>query len=155
NVAALLIAIVALVKLVDTGISYIPVTQCAGAWTGGYTCAAGVEPQPLDLAHILGWIFMPFPILMGVNWQGSSAVGSLLGQKLVLTELVAYSNMRVMLESGTPVMSQRSATIAAYALCGFANFASVGIQIGGIGGLAPNRTKDLADLGMKAMFVGC
>jgi CNT family concentrative nucleoside transporter len=134
NVAAMLIAIVALVAMVDFAI-------------------AGVG---LSLSQILGWIFFPFAVLMGVPFSEAATVGALLGKKLVLTELVAYFDMSAMLKAdqATPVLSQRGAIIAAYALCGFANFASVGIQIGGIGALAEKRIGDLSSLGMKAMAVG-
>lgn len=135
NVAAMLIAIVALVAMCDYVIGVIP---------------------GLSLSTILGWIFFPFAVLMGVPWSEAATVGALLGKKLVLTELVAYFDMGAMLkpDQATPVLSQRSAIIAAYALCGFANFASVGIQIGGIGALAEKRIGDLSNLGMKAMIVG-
>jgi CNT family concentrative nucleoside transporter len=154
NVAAMLIAVVALVAMVNYGISWVPVTFCPDGVHGGYQCAAGVAGAPLDLTRILGWLFFPFALLMGVDYRDASAVGTLLGEKLVLTELVAYFDMGAKLNGPTPIMTERSAIIAAYALCGFANFASVGIQIGGIGALAPSRVKELAELGMKAMIVG-
>ena len=81
-------------------------------------------------------------------------VGQLLGEKLVLTELIAYSHLRDILSGPVPLLSERTAVICSYALCGFANFASIGIQIGGIGGIAPKRRKDLAELGMRAMLGG-
>ena len=77
-----------------------------------------------------------------------------LGEKLILTELVAYSHLGEMANSADVVMSQRSAIICSYALCGFANFASIGIQLGGIGGIAPNRMKDLSKIGLRAMIGG-
>jgi CNT family concentrative nucleoside transporter len=150
NVAAMLIAIVALVAMVDYAISYLPVTRCAGGLAAGYHCPAGLEGKPLDLSTILGWIFFPFALLMGVPWSQASTCG----EKLVLTELIDYFDMGARLSGPTAVMSQRTAIITAYALCGFANFASVGIQIGGIGGMAEKRIADLSSLGMKAMIVG-
>jgi CNT family concentrative nucleoside transporter len=88
--------------------------------------------------------------MMGVPWAEAAMVGELLGKKLVLTELLAYVQLKDML----PTMSLRSAVISSYALCGFANIASIGIQLGGIGAMAPSRRGDLARLGLKAMFVG-
>lgn len=154
NVAAMLIAIVALVAMVNFAISWVPVTVCdGGGFAAGYTCGGG--GRPLDLSTILGWLFFPFALLMGVPWDEAGAVGRLLGEKLVLTEFVAYINLGSMLEAGKPpVLSERSAIIAAYAICGFANFASIGIQVGGIGAVAPNKAGDLASLGFKAMIAG-
>jgi CNT family concentrative nucleoside transporter len=161
NVAAMLIAVVALVAMVNFLISFVPVTFCDGSGaTTGYTCAAladGTVPQshPLDLTRMLGWIFFPFALLMGIPWSEAGVAGELLGEKLVLTELIAYFDLGARLAEGAPpVLSERSAIISAYALCGFANFASIGIQIGGIGAMAPSRVKDLASLGLKAMAVG-
>ena len=87
---------------------------------------------------------------MGAPWSEAQILGSLMGQKLVLTEFIAYGNLAAVSET----VSERTATIAAYALCGFANFASIGIQLGGIGSIAPERKKDLAKLVMKAMIGG-
>lgn len=108
----------------------------------------------LSLEQILGWIFSPLAWTMGVPWQEAGTVGSLMGQKLVLTELIAYSNLSEILASAENPLSLKSEIIASYALCGFANFASVGIQIGGIGGIAPSRRGDLAALAFRAMFGG-
>ena len=91
--------------------------------------------------------------MMGVPWGESTAVGQLLGEKIVLTEFVAYLDLGRMVAAGD-VLSERSAIIASYALCGFANFASIGIQLGGIGGIAPSRRGDLARLCLRAMFGG-
>ena len=89
---------------------------------------------------------------MGVPWNEAGIIGSLMGEKLVLTELIAFGDLSELMTTNS--ISDRSAIIASYALCGFANFASVGIQLGGIGGIAPERRKDLAKLGVKAMFGG-
>ena len=104
----------------------------------------------LTIELLLGYLFMPLAFLMGAPWNEANILGSLMGQKLVLTEFIAYSN----LASATTSISDKTATIAAYALCGFANFASIGIQLGGIGSIAPERKKDLAKLVTKAMFGG-
>jgi CNT family concentrative nucleoside transporter len=85
-----------------------------------------------------------------VTWQDAPVVGNLLGTRMVLNEFVAYSQLGPLKDSLDP----RSFTIATFALCGFANFSSIGIQIGGIGALAPNRRRDLAELGLRAMFAG-
>ena len=106
----------------------------------------------LSLQQILGWIFSPLAWVMGVPWNEAGIIGSLMGEKLVLTELIAYGYLAELMVANS--ISDRSAIIASYALCGFANFASVGIQLGGIGGIAPERRKDLAKLGLKAMFGG-
>ena len=105
---------------------------------------------PLSIELILGYLFMPLAFLMGAPWSEAHILGSLMGQKLVLTEFIAYGNLASLGDS----VSTKTATIAAYALCGFANFASIGIQLGGIGSIAPERKKDLAKLVMKAMIGG-
>jgi CNT family concentrative nucleoside transporter len=106
----------------------------------------------LSMEGILGFIFKPLAWTMGIPWEESETVGALMGKKIVLTELIAYSDLSTMTVAGE--ISQRSSIIASYALCGFANFASVGIQLGGIGGIAPERRKDLAKMSLKAMFGG-
>ena len=107
-----------------------------------------------SLEIILGYIFMPLAFLMGAPWSEAGILGSLLGQKLVLTELIAYMNLSAMEVGGVNGISEKTAILASYALCGFANFASIGIQLGGIGSIAPERKKDLAKLVTKAMFGG-
>jgi len=104
----------------------------------------------LSLQQIFGWVFAPLAWSMGVPWQDASVIGNLLGTRMVLNEFVAYSQLGTLKEALDP----RSFTIATYALCGFANFSSIGIQIGGIGALAPNRRHDLARLGIRAMVAG-
>lgn len=136
NVAAMLIAFVALVAMVDWALALVPV--------GG---------DPLTLARVLGWLFTPVALLLGVPWAEAGTVGALLGEKLVLTEFIAYLHLGEIMASDTP-LSPRSAILASYALCGFANFASVGIQIGAIGGMAPSRMGELGELGLRAMVGG-
>ena len=104
----------------------------------------------LSLQQIFGWVFAPLAWSMGVPWKDAAAIGNLLGTRMVLNEFVAYSQLGPMKE----LLDARSFTIATYALCGFANFSSIGIQIGGIGALAPNRRHDLARLGFRAMCAG-
>ncbi len=130
NVAAMLIAFVATIAMVNAVLSLFG----------------------LSLEQILGWIFSPLAWVMGVPWQEAYVVGSLMGKKLVLTELIAFGDLSTLISDN--VLSERSAIISSYALCGFANFASIGIQLGGIGGIAPERRKDIAQLGLKTMFGG-
>jgi CNT family concentrative nucleoside transporter len=136
NVAAMLIAFVGLIALVDFGLGLIPLSG-----------------EPLSLARIFGWVFAPLAFSMGIPWHEAPVVGRLLGEKIVLTEFIAYINLGT-IQAGPNPLSDRSAIIASYALCGFANFASIGIQLGGIGGIAPSRMGDLAALGLRAMVGG-
>ncbi|MBU3955572.1 NupC/NupG family nucleoside CNT transporter [bacterium] len=115
----------------------------------------------INLSIFFGIIFSPIAWAMGVPWREAIVVGRLLGEKLILTEFIAYINLAGILKTGYQtlsgnviMLSQRSAVIASYALCGFANFASIGIQIGGIGGIAPNKRATLAKIGIRAMFAG-
>lgn len=106
----------------------------------------------LSLQEILGTIFRPLAWTMGAPWSDAGTLGTLMGEKLVLTELIAYADLSEL--RSAQAVSDRTAIIASYALCGFANFASIGIQLGGIGGIAPSRRKELAKLGMRAMIAG-
>ena len=137
NVAGMLIAFVAVVAAADWLLSLIPL--------------AG---EPLSMSRMLGWLFSPIAFVMGVPWDEAHIVGRLLGEKIVLTEFIAYINLGSIIADPNIVLSERSAIIASYALCGFANFASIGIQLGGIGGIAPSRMGDLAELGLRAMVGG-
>jgi CNT family concentrative nucleoside transporter len=157
NVVAMLIAIVALVAMVNWAISWVPLGLCGDGSAGfGYavTCASGDAARALDLSMILGVAFFPAAVLMGVPVEDWLVVGQLLGEKIVLTELLAYKSLAALVSGPEPVLSQRAAIIASYALCGFANFASIGIQLGGIGGIAPDRMGELAQLGFRAMIAG-
>jgi len=104
----------------------------------------------LSLPQIFGWVFAPVAWSMGVPWRDAPTIGNLLGTRMAINEFVAYSQLGPLKGSLDP----KSFTIATYALCGFANFSSIGIQIGGIGALAPTRRHDLARLGLRAMFAG-
>jgi concentrative nucleoside transporter, CNT family len=104
----------------------------------------------LSLEQIFGWVFAPIAWSMGVPWRDAPTIGNLLGTRMALNEFVAYSQLGPMKGALDP----KSFTIATFALCGFANFSSIGIQIGGIGALAPTRRHDLARLGLRAMFAG-
>jgi CNT family concentrative nucleoside transporter len=141
NVAAMLITFTALVALVD-------------ALLGWLSVKLGFAPDALSLENLLGYLFRPLAWLIGVDWAESGRVGSLLGIKTVLNELIAYSKMKDNLGNDPNYLSPRSALLALYALCGFANFASVGIQVGGISSLAPTRRGDLSRIGLLAMVGG-
>ncbi|MCH8828163.1 MAG: NupC/NupG family nucleoside CNT transporter [Planctomycetes bacterium] len=132
NVAAMLIAFLALIQLVNLGLQTINED-----WT---------------LSMILGRLFVPFAWLMGIESQDALRVGELIGTKVVANEFLAYVEFQRMVEDG--LLTERSRIIATYALCGFANFSSIGIQIGGMGAIAPSRKKDLARLGLRAMIGG-
>ncbi|HOL30982.1 MAG TPA: nucleoside transporter C-terminal domain-containing protein [Anaerohalosphaeraceae bacterium] len=106
--------------------------------------------RPLTLERLLGWICAPLAWVMGVEWKDAAAVGGLIGKKTILNEFIAYRDLGAMKDT----LSRRSAVIATYALCGFANFGSVAIQIGGYSTLVPARRKDFASLGFKAMIGG-
>jgi CNT family concentrative nucleoside transporter len=134
NVAAMLISFLALVALVNLVLGHI------GNWFH----------VQLSLEKILGVLFAPLALAMGVPWKDAFAIGDLLGTRMVLNELIAYTRLGPMQATLDP----RSFTIATYALCGFANFGSVGIQIGGIGALIPERRNDLARLGLRALLAG-
>jgi len=134
NVAAMLIAFIAIIQLLNWGFNIFP----------------EVNGAPLSLQRILGWVFSPIAWLLGVEWKDALTVGSLLGEKTILNEFIAYTDLIKFKDSISP----RSFTIATYALCGFANFSSIAIQIGGIGSLVPSRRKDFAKLGLKAMIGG-
>ena len=149
NVGAMLIAFIALIALANALIG-LPF-DLYNHWVG-LEGAAAVEPWTLQ--QILGWIFWPLAFLIGVPAAECGFVGTLLGEKLVLTEFIAYLHLHEALAEDLSMLSPRSAVIASYALCGFANFGSIGIQLGGIGGIAPERRHDLARLGPRAMFAG-
>jgi CNT family concentrative nucleoside transporter len=106
--------------------------------------------SPITLQNIFGWMNAPFAWLMGVPYQDCYQVGQILGERIVFTEFKGY----VSLTANAAKLDPRSFTLATYALCGFANFASIAIQIGGIGALAPTRRSDLAQLGLRAMIGG-
>jgi CNT family concentrative nucleoside transporter len=112
----------------------------------------GIEARPVTLQVFLGWVNAPFAWLMGVPAQDCVRVGQILGERIVTNEFIGYLSLIRGHEAG--LLEERSFTLAAYALCGFANFGSIAIQIGGIGVLAPERREDLARLGLRAMVGG-
>jgi CNT family concentrative nucleoside transporter len=149
NVGAMLLAFIALIALSNALIG-LPF-ELYNHWMGLEGSAA---IAPLTLQRILGWLFWPFAFLIGVPAAECASVGTLLGEKVVLTEFIAYLHLYESLSEGVAALSPRTVVITSYALCGFANFGSIGIQLGGIGGMAPERRHDLARLGLRAMFGG-
>jgi CNT family concentrative nucleoside transporter len=146
NVAAMLIVFIAFVAMFNGLFALIDTTKLS-AWTGW------TFPEHITLQWIFGKLFSPIAFLMGVALSDIEHVGTLLGIKLAVNEHVAFLTMKDMM--ATPdLITKRSYRLAAFALTGFANFSSVGIQLGGIGSLAPNRRHDLARLGLRALFVG-
>jgi len=136
NVIAMLVSFVALIYLVDGGFG----------WVHGHVFAW----FPEKVETVLGWMFSPIAWAMGVPWHDAGTIGGLLGTRMVLNEFIAYAQLGPLRGQLEPV----SFTIATFALCGFANISSVGIQIGGIGALVPDRKHDLARLGFRAMIAG-
>ena len=130
NIAAMLISFLALVQLVNLGLGYLGTS----------------------LQDLVGYVMAPIAYMLGVAWQDCKAVGKLLGTRTVLNELIAFSDLGVLKRDG--ILIDRSVVISSFALCGFANFSSIGIQLGGIGALAPERRHDLAKLGLRALFAG-
>ena len=115
------------------------------------TLAPAVQGEPLTLQRLMGWTLAPVAWLLGVPWAESVAAGQLLGTKVALNELIAYIQMSE-LPPGT--LSERSSLIMAYSICGFANFGSIGIMVGGIGAIVPSRRLEIAQLGMKSILAG-
>ena len=130
NVGAMLIAFVSLVAMINYLLSFVGIS----------------------MDGVLGFIFKPLAWTMGVPWEEAGTLGMLMGEKIVFTELIAYGDLKELIASDA--ISDRTAIIASYALCGFANFGSIGIQLGGLGGMAPERKTDLAKLVTKAMIGG-
>jgi len=137
NIGAMLIAFLSLIAMVNGILGWIHTLPYMG-WLPG------------SLQTILGYLFSPVAWVMGISWNDCASVGKLLGTRLVLNEFVAFLDLAQI----RATMSDRSITIATFALCGFANFSSIAIQIGGIGALAPNRKPDLARLGLRAVAAG-
>lgn len=146
NVGAMLLAFIALIALLNGILSGI------GGWFD--------YPQ-LSLELILGWVFSPLAWVIGVPWSEATVAGSFIGQKLIINEFVAYMNFgeylkddAVVAGAGLQVISDHTKAIISFALCGFANLSSIAILIGGLGGMAPNRRQDIAQLGLKAVAAG-
>ncbi len=137
NVGAMLLAFIALIAMFNGMLG----------WVGGL-----VGLPQLSFEFLIGYVFAPFAFLMGVPWADCVEVGVMLGKKTVVNEFVAYMDLQAAIKTGA--ISERAITITTYALCGFANFSSIAIQLGGIGGLAPGRRQDLARLGIQSLIAG-
>jgi CNT family concentrative nucleoside transporter len=146
NVAAMLIAFIALVALLNHVFLFV------GDITGLNNILIAKYNQPFSFQFILGVVLQFVAVTIGVPWQDAMHFGSLIGTKLVLNEFVAYLDLSTLIAQNA--LSDKTIVMASYALCGFANFSSIAIQIGGIGGLAPNKRKDIAELGLKALLGG-
>ena len=140
NVGGMLLAFLALIAMIDYPL----------AWIGEITGLEVFIGKPLGLSIILGYLLSPLAWVIGVPWSDSIAVGALIGEKAIANEFVAYSHLNEIKET----LSPKALLISTYALCGFANFSSIAIQIGGIGGLAPERKGDIARLGLRAVLGG-
>jgi len=140
NVGAMLITFIALLALVNAIMG----------GTHNWLAAHGLPRFPESLQQIFGWVFAPVAFVIGIPWHDCPLIGNLLGTRMVVNEVVAFQQ----LGGYKGQIDPRSFTIATFALCGFANFSSIGIQIGGIGALAPERRGDLARLGIRAMLAG-
>jgi CNT family concentrative nucleoside transporter len=140
NVGAMLLAFIALIAMLDYPLNWI-------GEISGFESATG---RMLSLSTILGYALSPLAWVIGVPWQDAVAVGSLIGEKVVTNEFVAYAHLKEIQDT----LSPKALLISTYALCGFANFSSIAIQIGGIGGIAPERRSDLARLGLLAVLGG-
>jgi CNT family concentrative nucleoside transporter len=146
NIGAMLLAFIALIALLNA-----PLT-----WFGEITGLQAMIGRPTDLSTIFGYLLAPIAWVIGTPWADATTVGSLIGQKVVINEFVAYSKLSEIVNGQVPgvSLSAEGRLIATYALCGFANFSSIAIQIGGIGGLAPERRHDLAKFGLRAVLGG-
>lgn len=153
NVGSMLLAFIALVALLDAILGGIGSAVGFSEW--GHHLVPELlivdgQTPPLSFSLVLGWLFAPLAWVMGIPWSEAAISGTMLGQKVVLNEFFAY----LQLAQVAPQLSPKTAIIMSYALCGFANFTSIAIQIGGIGGLAPSRKSDLARLGIQSIIGG-
>jgi len=162
NVGAMLIGFIALIAVIDVLLNWLDSIIDGSLLNGLYVAydSSGLSPVkgefagyfPGSLRTFFGTILSPLAYLMGVPWNDAAQVGNLLGIKLSLNEFVAFGTLGDYIDKG--LISERAIIISTYALCGFANFSSIGIQIGGISAIAPSRKSDLAKVGLKAMFGG-
>ena len=140
NVGGMLLAFFALITMINYPLE----------WLGEVTGIETLTGQTLSLSLILGYVLSPLAWIIGVPWSEATVVGGLIGEKIVINEFVAYLHLGQIKQT----LSEHSVLISTYALCGFANFSSIAIQLGGIGGLAPNRRSDIARLGLRAVLGG-
>jgi CNT family concentrative nucleoside transporter len=146
NIGAMLLAFIALIALLNWPLTWIGEITGLAQWLG----------RPTDMATLLGYLLAPIAWVIGVPWQDATTVGGLIGQKIVLNEFVAYLQLAEIVNGNVEgvTLTEKGKLVATYALCGFANFSSIAIQIGGIGGLAPERRQDLAKFGLRAVLGG-
>jgi CNT family concentrative nucleoside transporter len=143
NVGAMLLAFIALLSMINYLLGEIGTFLRIDALIPGFT---------LSIQSVLGYVFSPMAFIIGIPWADAVNVGTLLGTKLVLTEFIAYSDLATLVKSGA--LDPKTIAMSTFALCGFANFSSIAIQIGGIGSLAPSRKSDLAKFGLRAVLAG-
>jgi concentrative nucleoside transporter, CNT family len=171
NVGAMLLAFIALIAVVNGMLGFVWETHLTiptgrdaidgwqfyyfPSWQDGWQAISGLRVE-LSLQTLLGTFLAPLAWIIGVPWQDASTVGALIGTKVVVNEFVAYLQLGEILRGGVPgvALTDQGRLIATYALCGFANFSSIAIQIGGIGGIAPERRGDLARFGLRAVLGG-
>lgn len=144
NIGAMLIAFLALIAMADYLIGQL----------GLVFGLRSPDGSPITLSDIFSVAFAPIAWLIGVPWSECGYAGQLLGTKMLVNEMVAYQELGILLEKEPAVISERTKTIMTYALCGFANLGAIGIQVGGIGGLVPERRNEIAQLGFRAMLGG-
>jgi concentrative nucleoside transporter, CNT family len=159
NIAAMLLAFVALIALLNGIIGWVGDLRTEGYMSINMMLNEGrpenLEPVRLNLGLILGYVLAPIAWVIGIEWKDAVLAGGLIGQKVVLNEFIAYLQLsQTAVGDGPGQISENSRLILTYALCGFANFASIAIQIGGIGGIAPSRRADLARFGLRAVLGG-
>ena len=131
NIGAMLVAFISILSMINYSLEYF---------------------FRFNLQDILGMVFSPLAWTMGIPWEEANTVGRLMGEKIVLTELIAYGSLGELINNN--LISERSAIISSYALCGFANFGSIGIQLGGLGAMAPEKRSELSKIVFKAMIGG-
>jgi len=147
NVGAMLLVFIALIAMFNYGLNFI------GDLFNWNDSLLAIYGEPLSFQLVLGWIFQFVAFGIGVPWEDALSFGSLFGTKIVINEFVAYSDMGILIEAGK-ILNEKTIIMLTYALCGFANFSSIGIQIGGLGPLAPSRKSEIASLGIKAVIGG-
>ena len=147
NVGAMLLVFIALIAMFNYGLNFI------GDLFNWNESLKAIYGEPLSFQLLLGWIFQFVAFGIGVPWEDALSFGSLFGTKVVVNEFVAYLDLGILIEAGK-ILNEKTIIMLTYALCGFANFSSIGIQIGGLGPLAPSRKSEIASLGIKAVIGG-
>lgn len=150
QIGAMLLAFTALIAMLNAPLQWLGGIAVGQTTVNGWLGALAGQPMELSLQTLLGWLMAPVAWLIGVPWKDAPLVGRFIGEKTVINEFVAYLDMSQRLGELQPV----SRVIATYALCGFANFSSIAIQIGALGGLAPERRSDVAALGLRSIYAG-